>query len=78
MGRSKRLNSKQAKEVIADRKGLIHGRSTDASFNVSDGSNPQGKLVRDTRRRAKTENDWLHGVLFVVIAVVVISWALGY
>jgi len=73
MGRSKRLNSKQAKEVIADRKGIIHGRSTDASFNVSDGSNPQRKLVRDTRRRASSENNWLHGVLFVAIALIIVN-----
>ena len=34
----------------------------------------------DTRIRAKTSNNsnWLHAVGFVVLAAVVISWALGY
>ena len=42
------------------------------------GVKQRGKFVRDTRRRAKTENNWLHGVLFVAIALIVVAWALGY
>ena len=34
----------------------------------------------DTRRPVQTSNDsnWLHAILFVVLVVIVISWALGY
>ena len=82
MGRSKRLNSKAAKAVIDG-----HGRNelSDVAFGMARaesrspfGGKPLGKLVRDTRRPAKTENNWLHGVLFVVIALIVVAWALGY
>ena len=79
MGRSKRLNNKKAKEVLGQRGSDLNlSRFKRASFNVSGGDTPQGKLVRDTRRPAKTENNWLHAVLFVVIAVIIVAWALGY
>ena len=42
------------------------------------GVKQRGKFVRDTRRRAKTENNWHHAVLFVVLALIIIAWALGY
>jgi hypothetical protein len=33
----------------------------------------------DTRRHSRTsDNSWVHAVLFVVLVVIVISWALGY
>ena len=34
----------------------------------------------DTRRPVQTSNDsnWLHAVGFVVLAAIVVSWALGY
>ena len=79
MGRSKRLNNKKAKEVLGQRGSDLNlSRFKRASFNVSGGDTPQGRLVRDTRRPASTGNNWFHGVLFLVIAAAVISWALGY
>ena len=80
MGRSKRLNSKRGREVLAAQGGKTESGRVEVAFGHDDsqGGKPQGKLVRDTRRRASSENNWLHGVLFIVIAVVVISWALGY
>ena len=81
MGRSKRLNSKEAKAVLH-----AHGKNEVSDLMYCQarsgrsalGAKPQGKLVRISRRPASSENNWLHGVLFMVIAVVVISWALGY
>lgn len=33
----------------------------------------------DTKRQSQTSNNsWLHGALFLVLAAIVISWALGY
>ena len=54
-------------------------------YRQGDGHSP--KCTRITRRRetrlvnqAKTSNNsnWLHAVGFVVLAAIVISWALGY
>ena len=68
MGRSKRLNAW---------KGSTKGeREVDRDSRNGLGVKQSGRLVYDARGRA--QNNWLHGALFVVIAVVVISWALGY
>ena len=33
----------------------------------------------DTRRHSQTsDNSWVHAILFVVLVVIVVSWALGY
>ena len=35
--------------------------------------------IADTRGHSQTSNNsWVHAVLFVVLAVIVVSWALGY
>ena len=41
---------------------------------------PNRRTGIDTRRPVQTSNDsnWLHAVGFVVLAAIVISWALGY
>ena len=31
-----------------------------------------------TRGHSQTSNNWVHGVLVVVLLVIVVSWALGY
>ena len=31
-----------------------------------------------TRGHSQTSNNWVHAVLFVVLVVIVVSWALGY
>ena len=31
-----------------------------------------------TRSHSQTSNNWVHAVIFVVLVVIVISWALGY
>ena len=48
------------------------------AFKSRVGYKQQGKVVYDTRRAARTEGNWLHGVLFVVIALIIVAWALGY
>ena len=41
---------------------------------------PRTRTVIDTRVQSKTSNNstWLHALGFVVLAAIVISWALGY
>ena len=69
MGRSKRLNAW---------KGSTKGeREVDRDSRNGLGVKQSGRLVYDDDAR-RAQNNWLHGVLFVVVAVVVISWALGY
>ena len=36
------------------------------------------RTVLDTRRPAKSQSSTLHAFLFVVLLVIVVSWALGY
>ena len=31
-----------------------------------------------TRGHSQTSNNWVHAILFVVLVVIVVSWALGY
>ena len=40
---------------------------------------PNRRTGLDTRRRSQTsENSWVHAVGFVILAAIVVSWALGY
>ena len=36
------------------------------------------RIALDSRRPSQTSNNWVHAVLFVVLIVIVVSWALGY
>ena len=46
------------------------------------GVKPEIPIKRQTtlesRRPSQTSNNWVHAVLFVVLVVIVVSWALGY
>ena len=48
---------------------------------------PRNSHIADTRGRASSrgprhsqtsDNSWVHAILFVVLVVIVVSWALGY
>ena len=81
MGRSKLYNNKEAKQLVAAQESLDQAPRGDLNRGGKGGVlgvKQRGKFVRDTRRPAKTENNWLHGVLFVVIAGIIVAWALGY
>ena len=81
MGRSKLYNNKEAKQLVAAQESLDQAPRGDLNRGGKGGVlgvKQRGKFVRDTRRRAKTENNWLHGVLFVAIALIIVAWALGY
>jgi hypothetical protein len=63
MGRSKRLNAW---------KGSTKGeRQVDRDSRNGLGVKQSGRLVYDDDARGRAQNNWLHWVLFVVIAVVV-------
>ena len=69
MGRSKLYNNKEAKQLVAAQESLDQAPRGDLNRGGKGGVlgvKQRGKFVRDTRRRAKTENNWLHGVLFVL------------
>ena len=70
MGRSKRLQAWQKStpaKIMVDR---------DSRNGL--GVKQSGRLVYDDDARGRDQNNWLHGVLFVVIAVIIVAWALGY
>ena len=87
MGRNKYYGSYSKTE----RKRLKDGTSY-AEYKNACGFVPREKIPRegldsaftardslDTRsRRHQTSNNWVHAVLFVVLLVIVVSWALGY
>ncbi len=57
----------------------------DSSSYISGSDKPNrhggARTVRDTRLQSKTSRNsgsWLHAVGFVVLAAIVVSWALGY
>ena len=55
---------------------------TSAERNV-ESTNPMGfastrRTALDTRRPAKSQSSTLHAILFGVLLVIVVSWALGY
>ena len=81
MGRSKLYNNKEAKQLVAAQESLDQAPRGDLNRGGKGGVlgvKQRGKFVRDTRRRAKTENNWHHAVLFVVLALIIVAWALGY
>ena len=64
MGRSKLYNNKEAKQLVAAQESLDQAPRGDLNRGGKGGVlgvKQRGKFVRDTRRRAKTENNWLHG-----------------
>ena len=86
MGRNKYYDSYSKTE----RKRLKDGTSY-AEYKNACGFVPREKIPRegldsaftrdslDTRsRRHQTSNNWVHAVLFCVLVVIVVSWALGY
>ena len=94
MGRNKsRYIDKADKKKLKDKSTVLSttghdiGRGTilkDSSSYISGSDKPNrhggARTARDTRRQSKTSNNptWLHAVGFVVLAAIVISWALGY
>ena len=77
MGRSKRLRE-HANPRSGSRQAALDARAADNGFSQGFGVLQPNRLVRDTRRAARTENDWHHAVLFVVLALIIVAWALGY
>ena len=85
MGRNKYYDSYSKTE----RKRLKDGTSF-VDYKNACGSVPREKIprealdsaftARDTRscRHQTSDNSWVHAVLFVVLLVIVVSWALGY
>ena len=66
MGRSKLYNNKEAKQLVAAQESLDQAPRGDLNRGGKGGVlgvKQRGKFVRDTRRRAKTENNWLSGLL---------------
>ena len=75
MGRSKRLQAWQMK-TKAERLNEDDQGQKRANWHGL-GVKQSRRLVRDTRD-GRAQNNWLHGVLFVVLALIIVAWALGY
>ena len=75
------LTKAEKKRVKEGSMGLIKGEGLSErrinDFNVNDN---RGKRGLDTRRPAigKSKTSIVHAILFVVLLVIVVSWALGY
>ena len=94
MGRNKsKYMDKADKKKLKDKSTVLSttghdiGRGTilkDSYSYISGSDRPNrhggARTARDTRRQSKTSNNstWLHAVGFVVLAAIVVSWALGY
>jgi len=85
MGRSKAFTPLSK----AERKRVKNGVPVDDNINQTGYatlSEPRNLGIAYTRDRAsprgprhsQTSNNWVHAILFVVLVVIVVSWALGY
>ena len=54
------------------------GSASPYTHTVGISSAPRTAAALDTRHSAKSDSSTLHAVLFCVLLVIVISWALGY
>ena len=77
--------TKRERQALKDEGGVIDRGNTAAAgtrlaFRKSSCGVNTGPRRRkfDTRRPAKTNSSIVHAVLFVVLVVIVIPWALGY
>ena len=87
MGRSKY----RAPLDKAERKRVKNGASVDWDLerrpkgggawtinHTEDSTDTRGLAKRRGPRHSQTSNNWVHAILFVVLLVIVVSWALGY
>ena len=51
---------------------------TNGAFRNNDIADTRGRASSRGPRHSQTSNNWVHAVLFVVVLVIVVSWALGY
>ena len=78
MGRNKNWDNL----TKAERKRVKAGQALSVGGIFVRGVKPEIPIKRQTtlesRRPSQTSNNWVHAILFVVLIVIVVSWALGY
>ena len=83
MGRNKFAGPLSKREKKLKEEGKFHLRPdghtlTDGYFSQGEPQHKRRMVAVDTRRPAQSNNSWVHAILFVVFAAIVVSWALGY
>ena len=80
MGRNKDAEPLTKRERKLKKEGLLTTARGTKSYMGRERACTMRRTGIDTRRPVQTSNDsnWLHAVGFVVLAAIVISWALGY
>ena len=86
MGRNKanRSLTKAERKRIKEGTQAFHSDPSQAGKNAVRAELLDSHICRDTRGLAQrrqnqtSNNSWVHAILFVVLVVIVVSWALGY
>ena len=86
LGRNEIKRDKKNKELgLPDNKtgrlqsvGAYYSTGSASPYTHTVGIASKSRTALDTRRSAKSDSSTLHAVLFCVLLVIVISWALGY
>ena len=86
MGRNKanRSLTKAERKRIKEGTTAFHADPSQAGKNAVHAESLDSHICRDTRGLAQrrqnqtSNNSWVHAILFVVLVVIVVSWALGY
>ena len=78
-----KLNKRNKSLGLTNDTGNIQAVDNSYTTGSVESINPTGiastrRTALDTRRPAKSQSSTLHAFLFVVLLVIVISWALGY
>ena len=78
-----KLNKRNKSLGLTNNTGNIQAVDNSYTTGSVESINPTGiastrRTALDTRRPAKSQSSTLHAALFVVLLVIVVSWALGY